>query len=81
MTSLIKYLSTLAIATPLPVACSNAQDGPAYGADPGATRYSSAGKPGRIEFVDALRVVLIALVVALRVALIALVVAHLSPAF
>jgi peptidoglycan/LPS O-acetylase OafA/YrhL len=64
MTSLIKYLSTLAIATPLPVACSNAQDGPAYGADPGATRYSSAGKPGRIEFVDALRVVLIALVVA-----------------
>jgi hypothetical protein len=63
MTSLIKYLSTLAIATPLPGACSNAQDGPASGGDLGATRHASAGKPGRIEFIDALRVVLIALVV------------------
>jgi glucans biosynthesis protein C len=64
MTSLIKHLSTIAIATPVPVARSNAQDGPAGGGDPGATGYSSAGRPTRIEFVDALRVILIALVVA-----------------
>jgi quinoprotein glucose dehydrogenase len=42
MTSLIKYLLALAIATLLPVSCSNAQDWPAYGGDLGATRYSSA---------------------------------------
>jgi glucans biosynthesis protein C len=60
MTSLIEHPP----ATPLPVARSNAQDRPAYGGGPGATPYSSAGKPGRVEFVDALRVVLIALVVA-----------------
>jgi quinoprotein glucose dehydrogenase len=53
MTSLIKYLSALTVATLLPVASSNAEDWPAYGGDVGATRYSSArqidrGNVGRL---------------------------------
>jgi quinoprotein glucose dehydrogenase len=40
--SFIKYLSALAVATLLPVICANAQGWPAYGGDPGASRYSTA---------------------------------------
>ena len=64
MTSLIRNLTTPAVAGRLPVARSKAQDEPVDGGAHGVTRYASAAKPGRIEFVDALRVVLIALVVA-----------------